>query len=62
MDSVAYCKIFPSIGIARVGDSPNEFFIGPESPLRVDAPPGGYKDSRGRVKRQGVSLPGLRIR
>jgi hypothetical protein len=54
VESVAYCKIFPSIGIARVGDSPEEFFIGPEAPLQVDSPPAGYKDSLGRIKRQGA--------
>jgi hypothetical protein len=26
-------KIHPAIGIARVGDSPTEFFIGPGAPL-----------------------------
>ena len=25
-------KIHPAIGVARVGNSPTEFFIGPESP------------------------------
>ena len=45
-------KIFPSIGIARLGNSPNEYFIGPEIP-GVHAPPsGGYKDSSCRIKRQ----------
>ena len=27
MADIAYCKIHPAIGIARVGDSPNEFFV-----------------------------------
>ena len=28
----AYAKIFPPIGIARLGDSDTEWFIGPEWP------------------------------
>jgi hypothetical protein len=46
---VAFCSIFPKIGIARLGDSP-EYFIGPESPgVKLD---GGFKDESGRIKRQ----------
>lgn len=45
-------KIFPPIGIARVGNSPDQYFIGPETPRSRPIPPGGYKDPQGRVKRQ----------
>lgn len=54
-------KIHPSIGIARMGNSPDEFFIGPEKPgetFSAEQPGGGdpskfrYKDSQGRIKRQ----------
>jgi L-Lysine epsilon oxidase N-terminal/L-lysine epsilon oxidase C-terminal domain len=50
-------KIFPPIGIARLGNSPDEFFIGPEIPdISNPAPPptpdGHYKDSSFRIKRQ----------
>src|SRR5215510_9949796 len=58
---IVACKIHPGIGIARVGNSPNHYFIGPEAPGVNKAPRGGYKDtgepSRGvppRVKRQGA--------
>lgn len=44
-------KIFPSIGIARLGNSPN-IFVGPEIPGNRNPPAGGYKDSHCRVKRQ----------
>ena len=50
-DSYEYCKIFPAIGIARVGNSPDEFFIGPEVPGLVPGN-GSFKDPQGRVKRQ----------
>ena len=49
-------KIFPSIGIARLGncpdDSPTGFYVGPEIPLSVIVPVNGYKDAQGRVRRQ----------
>lgn len=59
-------RIHPAIGVARVGDSLDDFFIGPEAPgipptlTKPDAPalPGGqrgtYKDSKSSVKRQGA--------
>ena len=49
-------KIFPSIGVARLGncpdDSPSDFYIGPEIPNSIIVPPIGYKDPQGRVRRQ----------
>jgi hypothetical protein len=60
--TTAIIKIFPSIGIARLGNSPpdwpddrddkGEWFIGPELPGDHAPPSGGYKDSKFRVKRQ----------
>jgi len=56
-------RIHPAIGVARVGDSPDGFFIGPEAPgvaptLKKPgdppAQPGKYKDSQQRIKRQGA--------
>lgn len=48
--SEAVCKVFPPIGIARVGDS-EEWFSGPEVPGALP-PEISYKDGQGRVKRQ----------
>jgi plastocyanin len=45
-------KIHSAIGIARVGNSPDQFFIGPEKPGDRTPPVGGYKDAQGRIKRQ----------
>jgi L-lysine epsilon oxidase-like protein/VWA domain-containing protein len=45
-------KIHPSIGVARVGNSPDDFFIGPELLGAYPDPPGGFKDAQCRVKRQ----------
>ncbi|NUO09335.1 MAG: VWA domain-containing protein [Candidatus Brocadia sp.] len=47
-------KIHPAIGIARVGNSPDEFFIGPERIGERPNPAGGFKDAQCRVKRQAV--------
>ncbi|WP_164919602.1 LodA/GoxA family CTQ-dependent oxidase [Hansschlegelia zhihuaiae] len=52
--SNSYCRIFPPIGIARLGNSPTEFFLGPEAPNVVPEPQAGYKDEQGRIKRQGA--------
>src|SRR5580765_6902636 len=49
-------KIFPSIGVARIGSnrssSPQDFYVGPETPGTVIVPRNGYKDSSGQVRRQ----------
>src|SRR5262245_55047814 len=52
--SIAFAKIFPPIGIARVGDSEEEFFYGPEfSPAVVgESDEHRYRDTAGRIKRQ----------
>jgi len=56
-------KIYPSIGIARVGGSPNEFFLCPESDQSLGIEIDGtgnekeiknYKDTTGLIKRQGA--------
>jgi len=48
MSRIAYCAIHPAIGVARVGDSPGEYFVGSEES------PASYKDETGRIKRQAV--------
>ena len=50
--NIVVVRIHPAIGVARVGNSPTEFFIGPERTGVHARPPGGYKDGAGRVKRQ----------
>ena len=52
METIKTIKIHPAIGIARVGNSPGEFFIGPELLGDRTPPLGGYKDKSYRVKRQ----------
>jgi hypothetical protein len=50
--TIASVGIYPSIGIARVGNSKDGWFYGPEVPGRFDEPEGGFKDDQGAVKRQ----------
>lgn len=52
MGEITKIKIFPSIGIMRVGNSPDEYFIGPEIPGHYELPAGGFKDAQCRIKRQ----------
>src|SRR5215212_7011319 len=40
--------IHPAIGVARVGNSPHEWFLGPETAGPHPVPPGGFKDAAGR--------------
>jgi hypothetical protein len=51
-DDVVKAVIHPSIGIGRVGNSPFEYFIGPEVPDAPPPPPGFYRDGAGALKRQ----------
>ena len=52
--TISYCRIHPGIGVARVGNSATEFFLGPEIPGVPPTPEGGaFKDAAGRIKRQG---------
>eukprot|EP00479_Gromia_sphaerica_P015426 TRINITY_DN9790_c0_g1_i1.p1 TRINITY_DN9790_c0_g1~~TRINITY_DN9790_c0_g1_i1.p1 ORF type:complete len:190 (+),score=21.24 TRINITY_DN9790_c0_g1_i1:96-665(+) len=58
---IAAVKIYPAFGVGRVGNSPTDYFIGPETPGHVrsledpENPENKefkYKDECGRVKRQ----------
>jgi len=42
----------PAIGIARVGNSPDAWFLGPETPGPHPMPADGFKDAAGRIKPQ----------
>jgi hypothetical protein len=49
---IVRAAIHPAIGIARVGNSQEAFFVGPEVVEPVPAPAGFYKDDTGALKRQ----------
>ena len=50
--AIVSCRIYPGIGIARLGNSPDGYFVGPEAPGHLPNPFGGFKDAQGRIKRQ----------
>ena len=45
-------RIHPGIGVARIGSSPTEWFIGPEAPGVTPLPTGPFRDPHGLIKRQ----------
>lgn len=49
---IVKAAIHPAIGIARVGNSEEEFFLGPEVPDPLPAAPDSYRDGTGKLKRQ----------
>lgn len=49
---ITQAAIYPSIGVARVGDSESEWFLGPEVTDPEPAAPGFYRDATGALKRQ----------
>jgi hypothetical protein len=51
-DLIVSASIHPGIGIARVGNSEGEFFIGPELTTPPREVPGFYRDETGALKRQ----------
>jgi hypothetical protein len=50
--TIVRAAIYPSIGIARVGNSEAEFFLAPEVPDPPRETPGFYRDAAGALKRQ----------
>ena len=49
---IVKAAIYPPIGIARVGNSEDEFFLAPEVPDPLPEKPGFYRDAEGALKRQ----------
>lgn len=49
---IVAARIYPGIGIARIGDSLDSYFIGPEVTDPPAQPPGFYRDGEGALKRQ----------
>lgn len=56
LDQVVSARIHPAIGVARIGNSPEGYFIGPEVPHPAGPPEGGYRDAEGRLKRQAAQF------
>ena len=54
--TIVRAAIFPAIGIARLGNSENDYFLAPEVTDPLPEPPGFYRDPTGALKRQAVRL------
>jgi len=52
MSDIKQVFIHPAVGVARVGNSPNEYFLVPEQINEPITDPGNFRDSQGRIKRQ----------
>ena len=53
---IVRAAIHPAIGIARVGDSRDDFFIGPQVTTPPCAPEGFYRDATGALKREAAEF------
>ncbi len=51
-NTIVRAAIYPGIGIARVGNSESDFYIGPEVTDPPAAPLGFYRDATGALKRE----------
>ncbi len=58
---VVRAAIHPAIGVARVGNSPAEYFIGPEVTDPAPEKPGFYRDAAGALEAPGRAVPHLRV-
>lgn len=50
--TIVRAEIHPAIGVARVGNSRDEYFLGPEVNYPESQPPGSFRDPTGALKRQ----------
>lgn len=50
--TIVSAAIFPPIGVMRVGNSPDEYFIGPEVDEPIAQSSSFYRDQQGQLKRQ----------
>ncbi|SLN32396.1 L-lysine 6-oxidase [Roseovarius litorisediminis] len=51
-DCIVSAAIYPPIGVCRVGNSAEGFYIGPEVTDPAPQEPGFYRDGKGRLKRE----------
>lgn len=51
---IVRAAIHPGIGVARIGNSPKDYYIGPETVTPHAREPGFYRDVKGALKREGA--------
>src|SRR5258708_35938605 len=54
--SIVRAAIHPSIGVARLGNSPEEYSLAPEVVDPPPQPPGVYRDASGALKPQATRI------
>ena len=52
LERIVAVAVHPSVAIARVGNSADSFFFGPELPGALPVAPDGFKDGSGAIARQ----------
>ena len=52
LERIVRVAVHPAVGIARVGNSADSFFFGPEVPGTLPVAPDGFKDASGAIARQ----------
>ncbi|AUG80901.1 hypothetical protein CFP65_6236 [Kitasatospora sp. MMS16-BH015] len=52
LEEIVRAAVHPAIGVARIGNSPTEYYLAPEVPDPAPEPPGFYKDATGAIKRE----------
>ncbi len=52
LSTIVRAAIHPAIGVARIGNSATDFFLGPEVNQPLAEAPGFYRDAAGALKRQ----------
>ena len=50
-NEINHIAIYPPVGIARIGNSP-EHFLASDLPGESEVPTKGYKDKKGRIKKE----------
>lgn len=55
-DKIVKVFIHPAIGVARVGNSPSEYYFGPEVIGTVKTDSSNFRDAQGRIKREAVKF------
>ena len=58
---VVRAAIHPAIGVARLGNSASEYFIGPQIIPTPTAPLGSFRDQAARTQAAGRAVPDLRL-
>lgn len=54
LERIVRAAVHPSIGVGRVGNAAEEYYLTPQVPNPAPKPPGAYRDKTGAIKREAV--------